>query len=239
MLTYGTLFSGIDGFAVAFDRLGWNLRWQVERDPFCLEVLKRHWPDVPKHHDVRDVGAAELERVDVIAGGFPCTDLSKAKRHREGLDGAQSGLWSEMHRIVRELRPRYVVVENVADLLADGMGRVLGDLAAIGLDAEWDVLPASAFGAPHRRERIWIVAYPNSQGLQGLHEARRGERLQPATGALRRDWPSEPEVARVADGVPRRLVRSEIQALGNALVPAIPEWIGRRIVEHEQGRLAS
>ena len=98
--------------------------------------------------------------VDVLCGGFPCQDLSVAGRGA-GIDGARSGLWAEYARLIRELRPRYVVVENVPALLVRGLGRVLGDLAALGYDAEWDCLPASAFGAPHRRDRVWIVAYPD------------------------------------------------------------------------------
>jgi site-specific DNA-cytosine methylase len=97
--------------------------------------------------------------VDVLCGGFPCQDISVAGRG-EGIDGARSGLWAEYARLIRELRPRYVVVENVAALLARGMERVLGDLAACGYDAEWDCIPASAVGAPHRRDRVWLVAYP-------------------------------------------------------------------------------
>jgi DNA (cytosine-5)-methyltransferase 1 len=101
--------------------------------------------------------------VDVLCGGFPCQDLSYAGKGA-GLDGARSGLWAEYARLVRELRPRYVIVENVPALLARGMERVLGDLAAIGYDAEWDCIPASAVGAPHRRDRVWLVAYPNADG---------------------------------------------------------------------------
>lgn len=301
MLTYGTLFSGIDGFAVGFDRLGWDLRWQVEQDAFCLDVLRHHWPHVPKHTDVSDVGADQLERVDLIAGGFPCQDISLAGAGA-GIDGARSGLWSEYARIVGELRPRYVIVENVSALLARGMGRVLGDLAALGYDAEWDCIPASAFGAPHQRDRLWIVAYPNEVGrAQGLCEPTgRSERLRPgdaersgehladtdaqagagsggAAEALhgpapverprRRGgvrgavqdadggpvqpwrvggraaqaggaewWSVEPPVGRVAHGVPNRL--DQLAALGNALVPQIPEWIGRRILDYESSVIA-
>jgi DNA (cytosine-5)-methyltransferase 1 len=104
--------------------------------------------------------------VDVLAGGFPCQDLSYAGKGA-GIDGERSGLWGEYARLIRELRPRYVVVENVTALLARGMGRVLGDLAACGYDAEWDCIPAAAVGAPHRRDRVWIVAYPNGAGLEG------------------------------------------------------------------------
>jgi DNA (cytosine-5)-methyltransferase 1 len=237
--------------------------------------------------------------VDVLAGGFPCQDLSYAGKGA-GLDGARSGLWNEYARLIRELRPRYVIVENVSALLARGMERVLGDLAAIGYDAEWDCIPASAVGAPHRRDRVWIVAYPNGEGeharpvdaemggasqpvaypngagLEGHRgsdprtgelavAARRGQggaRIMgdtdrmagTQTGARGRErgtmaqpreiertlrpvssigdhWLVEPDVGRVAHGVPNRVDR--LRSLGNALVPQIAEWLGRRIIEHE------
>jgi DNA (cytosine-5)-methyltransferase 1 len=112
--------------------------------------------------------------VDVLCGGFPCQDLSYAGRGA-GLDGERSGLWAEYARLIRELRPRYVIVENVPALLARGLGRVLGDLAAVGYDAEWDCIPASAVGAPHRRDRVWLVAYPNGAGNASSSTNRDGE----------------------------------------------------------------
>lgn len=162
-LTVGSLFSGIGGFDLGFERAGYEIRWQVEIDPWARAVLAKHWPHVVRHNDVREVGAHNLEPVDVIVGGFPCQDVSLAGKGA-GLDGARSGLWSEYARLVRELRPRYVVVENVAALLVRGFDRVLGDLAACGYDAEWDCLPAAAVGAPHRRDRLWLVAYPARGG---------------------------------------------------------------------------
>ena len=167
----GSLFAGIGGFDLGFERAGMQTTWQVEQDPYCLAVLAKHFPDAQRFEDVCDVGAHNLEPVDLICGGFPCQDLSGAGKGA-GLDGERSGLWSEFARIIRELRPRYVVVENVPDLLA-GRGkrwpvapvsRVLGDLSESGYDAEWSVLSAAEFGAPHLRERVWIVAYPRSDG---------------------------------------------------------------------------
>jgi DNA (cytosine-5)-methyltransferase 1 len=165
VLTVGSLFAGIGGFDLGFERAGMRTLWQVEQSEFCRRVLERHFPDA-RFNDVRDVTGAPtlsratlLEYVDVLCGGFPCQDLSYAGKGA-GIDGERSGLWSEYARIVGELRPRYVVVENVSALLARGLGRVLGDLAALGYDAEWDCIPASAVGAPHRRDRLWLVAYP-------------------------------------------------------------------------------
>jgi DNA (cytosine-5)-methyltransferase 1 len=159
------LFSGIGGFSLGLERTGFfKTICFVEIDNYCQRVLHKHWPEVYIRSDIRTLTARHFDgyqRPDVICGGFPCQDISQAGRG-EGLAGARSGLWSEMFRLVCELRPRYLVVENVAALLGRGLGRVLGDLASCGYDAEWDCIPAASVGAPHLRDRIWIVAYPNS-----------------------------------------------------------------------------
>jgi len=158
-LTFGSLFAGIGGFDLGLERAGMRCEWQVEIDPYARAVLAKHWPDVRRHEDVRTFPPPEGEwGVDVICGGFPCQDISVAGKGA-GLAGARSGLWYEYARIIGELRPRYVIVENVAALLARGMGTVLGDLSALGYDAEWHVISAAAVGAPHRRERVWVVAW--------------------------------------------------------------------------------
>jgi len=157
-ITYGSLFSGIGGIDLALDRLGMDCLWQVELDDYCRKVLDNHWPNVEKLKDVRECGMRNLAPVDLICGGFPCTDVSVAGR-RAGIEAPRSGLWKEFARIIRDLRPRYVFVENVEGLLHNGMGRVLGDLASLGYDAEWEVLSAADVGAPHLRKRVWIVAY--------------------------------------------------------------------------------
>jgi DNA (cytosine-5)-methyltransferase 1 len=340
--TIGSLFAGIGGFDLGLERTGgFRTAWFCERDEFCSRVLAHHWPGVPCYPDITALRGADIEPVDVVVGGFPCQDLSYAGAGA-GLDGARSGLWSEYARLIGELGPRYVVVENVAALLARGLGTVLADLAALGYDAEWDCIPASAVGAPHRRDRIWLVAYPGGEqhegprvaqrwaGTTGLLEAapdvadtardlrtgaaptgaerqraresgqpggaspdadrgrlqERGElhggqdrpeleasqrddadrlravvadaerpRLQGRTGSGRPGagrtpvvaaseregdgghWLVEPDVGRVAHGVPARVDR--LRSLGNALVPQIAEWIGHRIIEHEEGRVAA
>lgn len=366
-MNVGSLFAGIGGFDLGLERAGMQVAWQVELDPYCRAVLARHFPAARRFEDVCQVGAGDLAPVDLICGGFPCQDLSAAGRGA-GLAGARSGLWSEFARIVRELRPGYVLVENVPALLTGKgkrwdrapVGRVLGDLAEAGYDAEWACLSAREFGAPHLRKRIWLVAYPARNAEAGPASpagseweragpggpeggagelsdadrdrcpqgiclgARAGEpartadalgrrpvaamadaegdperaglrasgaprqrRRRPADcggagGALadaecrgrqrrsdqsRRDdleraaslrregaadlarggeatgparrlaasegWGAEPDVGRVADGVPARVDR--LAALGNALLPQIAEWIGRRIIEYEQG----
>jgi DNA (cytosine-5)-methyltransferase 1 len=162
MLTFGELFAGIGGFSLGLERAGMKCAWQVEIDPYARAVLNKHWPDVPKHDDVRTFPPTHTHThtqdfsVDLICGGFPCQDISYAGKGA-GLAGARSGLWHEFARIIGEIRPKYVLVENVAALLTRGMGDVLGTLASLGYDAEWHVIPASAVGAPHRRERVWII----------------------------------------------------------------------------------
>jgi DNA (cytosine-5)-methyltransferase 1 len=181
-LTFGSLFAGIGGIDLGLERAGMRCSWQVEIDDYATRVLTKHWPDVPKYRDVRGVGAHNLAPVDVLAGGFPCQDISNAGK-RAGITGERSGLWSEFARLIRELRPRYVLVENVTALLVRGMGTVLGDLAAIGYDAEWQCLPAAAVGAPHRRDRVWIVAYASSTGT-GLEAYRSGRQGRQPADAL-------------------------------------------------------
>jgi DNA (cytosine-5)-methyltransferase 1 len=170
MLTLGSLFSGIGGLELGLEWAGVGpVRWQVEQDAFCRQVLAKHWPDAVRHDDVRTAGAGTLEPVDVICGGFPCQDLSLAGK-RAGLAGARSGLWFEYARIVRELRPRFVVVENVAALVDGGLDTVLGDLAALGYGAWWDCVRAADAGAPHRRERLFLVAFAAGVGRGGRAE---------------------------------------------------------------------
>lgn len=159
MSTIGSLFSGIGGLDLGLEWAGLGrVAWQVEKDAYCRQVLAKHWPDAVRYEDVRAVGAHNLSRVDVLCGGFPCQDISVAGKGA-GLAGARSGLWSEYARIIRELRPRIVVVENVSALVVRGLDRVLCDLAASGYDAVWFHLRASDVGAPHLRERLFIVAY--------------------------------------------------------------------------------
>jgi len=156
--TIGSLFAGIGGFDLGFERAGFKTAWQVEIDPYCTKVLAKNFPEAERFGDIRECGSHNLKPVDVICGGFPCQDISNAGL-RAGITGERSGLWTEYARIIGELRPKYVLVENVAALLGRGMGVVLGDLATLGYDAEWDVVSARDVNAPHIRERIWIVAH--------------------------------------------------------------------------------
>ena len=260
-MNVGSLFSGIGGFDLGLERAGMRTVWFCEQDPYCQRVLARHWSS-PVYPDVCELRASDIAPVDVLCGGFPCQDISVAGKGA-GITGARSGLWSEYARLIGELRPRYVIVENVPALLARGFGRVLGDLAALGYDAEWDCLPASAFGAPHRRDRVWIVAYPQQSGLEGLgaepgepevSEPRDGgaladpqderhERTRPAregrAGPEDGGFRSAPDWWAVEPNV-GRVVNGlparvdRLRSLGNALVPQIAEWIGSRVMAYEQ-----
>ncbi len=184
MPTFGSLFAGIGGIDLGLERAGWTCRWQVEWDEWCQRVLAKHWPDVPRYGDIATVDWSGVERVDLLAGGFPCQPVSAAGKRKAQAD--ERWLWPEFLRAIRALRPRLVLVENVTNLLAiDGgsaFGEVVGDLAASGYDAEWDCIPASAVGALHERDRVWIVAYPRRLGGERWGVFDRLD-LAPGTGA--------------------------------------------------------
>lgn len=162
MLTVGSLFSGAGLCDLGLTWAGFKHLFFCECDPYCRAVLARHWPGIPIIEDVKTLTNALVPQVDVLCGGFPCQDVSLGGK-REGIkDGTRSGMWSEYARIIAEMRPRYAIIENVPGLLSKGLEIVLGDLAGCGYDAEWDIVPAAAAGAPHLRERLFIVAYPDS-----------------------------------------------------------------------------
>jgi DNA (cytosine-5)-methyltransferase 1 len=237
-MTFGSLFAGIGGFDLGLERAGMKCLWQVEIDPFCQKVLAKHWPDVRRYGDVRECGRHNLETVDLIAGGFPCQPVSVAGK--QGGQNDERWLWPEFTRVIGDLRPKWVLVENVPGLLSanDGreMGEVLRNLAQCGYDAEWECLPAYLFGPPQSRTRVFLVAYPKqqSQGQGPLLRWRSWHQVQTGPYGWEKDEESnghaiEPNVGRVADGVPNRVDR--LRALGNAVVPQVAEWIGRRIIE--------
>lgn len=253
MLHVLDLFSGIGGFSLGLERTGgFKTVAFCEIEPFCRRVLNKHWPEVPIYPDVRELTAERLAAdgiaVDVICGGFPCQDISTAGKGA-GIEGERSGLWSEYARLVGELRPRFVIVENVAALLGRGLDKVLGDLAEIGFDAEWHCIPASAVGAPHRRDRLWLVAYSDSYGhpnsmranavlarSKDFEQWRRGLDELGAGDGIERDS-SYPRIVRAVHGIPAWSHR--LKALGNAVIPQIPELIGRAILAAEQERAAA
>jgi len=305
------LFSGIGGFSLGLERAGFKTVAFCEIDKKAQLVLKKHWPQVPIYDDVSTITKENFhgQKIDVICGGFPCQDISFAGKGA-GLAGARSGLWFQFHRLTKEIRPRYAIIENVAALRSRGLDEVLRSLAEIGYDAEWHCIPASAVGAPHRRDRVWIVAYPNNIWVQqhgtnsksdpkccfstrslrndrtawsgekimaystGTGLSQRGQSRQHSSAAQERTglvdefercgetmadsnsprlerqweitsrigerlnnarnvgwWAVEPDVGRVAYGIPKRVDR--LKQLGNSVVPQIPELIGKAIMNHE------
>jgi len=269
------LFSGIGGFSLGLERAGMRTVAFCEIDPFCRKVLAKNFPGVPCYDDVRTLTAARLRAdgiaADVICGGFPCQDISTAGKGA-GIDGERSGLWADYARIIGELRPRNVIVENVAALLGRGLGRVLGDLAALRYDTEWHCIPASAVGAPHVRDRVWIIAdaaekrqseagqlryreleeWLSRCGEAPVHpdawkERAEGVKPQEVSGLSAFSWCQDvrraedlrgrsdlpPPLFRGSrDGIPDWVDR--IGAPGNAVVPQIPEIIGRAIMSRAE-----
>lgn len=238
------LFSGIGGFSYAAEKLvgGYETVAFCEQDEFCQAVLRKHWPDVPVHDDVRTFDADRHDRIDVITAGFPCQDISLGKRDAQGIDGSRSGLWSEVARIAGRVRPRWIFLENVPALLDRGMHRVVGDLAAIGYDAQWQVIPATAVGTIHRRSRVWIVAHDPSYGIQGVPEIQ----VQ-----RQRDFSWLQDVRRFED-IPERStlydaklcrgnhgVSQRLHAIGNSIVPQLAAVILSAIKEVEHGQDAA
>ena len=314
----GSLFSGIGGIDLGLEWAGFDVRWQVEIDGYASRVLARRWPDVVHYRDVRDLSASTLEAVECLAGGFPCQPVSQAGKRKAQAD--PRWLWPEFARLVDELRPKYVIVENVPGIYSAGGADVVADLATLGFDAEWHSISAAAFGAPHLRERFILVAYSNSERRErqrvaeypdvegeaggqldgrGSWRWRQGQdvaypeilterpRLRESQssgvggrrsgdGGSARDipdtdsfdtghvddggsaafgnksgrdargrepirgeewWIAEPDVGRVADGVPARMDR--LRGLGNAVVPQVFEWVGRSIMQHARSDLDS
>jgi DNA (cytosine-5)-methyltransferase 1 len=235
-MNFGSLFAGIGGIDLGLERAGMTCKWQVEIDDFCQKVLEKHWPKVERFKDVRTVGKHNLKTVDLIAGGFPCQDVSLAGK-RKGLEGERSTLWSEFYRIVCEIRPEWVVIENVPGLLTVNNGeffrKILWELSQSGYDAEWDFIPARAIGAPHRRDRIFIVAYSKRfrrKKVDFVIQRIALKRSNTETWNKRRL--DKPNIERVVDGLSGQLDR--LKSLGNAVVPQVAEYIGRCIMEIEE-----
>jgi DNA (cytosine-5)-methyltransferase 1 len=283
------IFSGIGGFSIGLEAAGLQTVAFCEINPFCQKILKKHWPSVPVFSDITVIDKEDLKSlppIDVIAGGFPCQDISVAGK-KKGIAAKRSGLWKEFARLINEIRPKYAIIENVANLRSQGLISVLQDLWEIGYDAQWHCIPASAFGAPHRRDRIWIIAHPacigkvrlsigkeetepeprggsedvsdtDSKGLQGCRGFKEISQIcaQEQVSMYRRSrgtkqWGKEPvEAPRLKDdrlnpdwvewlmGYPiswtdggSRMQR--LMALGNSVVPLIPEFLGEAIINQQ------
>jgi len=253
-MNFGSLFAGIGGMDLGLERAGITCKWQVEIDLFCQRVLAKHWPNVRRYRDVKDCGRHNLEPVDLIAGGFPCQPHSVAGKRKGAED--DRNLWPEFLRIVKELRPTWVLAENVPGIVSLYLDTVLAGLESEGYTCWTFNIPACAVGAYHRRERIFIVAYRNSRRREGTRlSVRQGRSLQAAPDPRRDDqvipnpsgkglergrsawaatygtgWLPEPDMGRVVHGFPSRVDRARIKALGNAVVPQVAEWIGKQII---------
>ena len=319
-LTVGSLFSGIGGLDLGLERAGMEVIWQSEIDPYGCRVLEKHWPEVVNHGNIKDINWRDVVRPDVICGGYPCQPFSMAGK-RQGTDDPRH-LWPWVRDAIVELRPRYAILENVRGHITLGLSTVLGELAAIGYNAEWQIVSAASVGAPHRRDRVIILAYPseqfkhgrghlNSQSASGQwqaiqepsdrsdspstdtvgelantdslrrvhgqsevfttdrwldalrligtsrsdvadaseqhrngqsHHSRDSERPEtlPQSGdssrtSGRSNWQTEPDVGRVAHGIPSRVDR--LRGLGNAVVPQVAELVGRMVVSHYEETL--
>ncbi|MER7003551.1 DNA cytosine methyltransferase [Dactylosporangium sp. NPDC000555] len=232
------LFAGIGGLSLGLQRAGMRIVGHVEINPFCRAVLHKHWPEVPSHDDVRTAIAwwrsQPRPRVDVVAGGYPCQGESLLG-HRRGADDPR-WLWPAMADVIADLRPTYVIGENVLGHRTRGLATVLTDLRRMRYTTRAGVVRACEVGAAHPRPRLFVLAHAQERGrpprcLAPGHDRETApgaqERAEPAR---RHRWPAEPGVGRVADGVPARMDR--LAALGNAVVPAVAEHIGRLITEN-------
>lgn len=242
-----SVFSGAGLCDLGLQRAGFDHSWFCEIEDFPKSVLAARWPGKPIYRDIRDIDANTVESVDVLAGGFPCQDVSSAGKRKGVTKGTRSGLWYEFRRVICDLRPKYVLIENVKGLLSKGIDQVCAGLAEIGYDAEWEVLPAPLFGAPHLRERLFIVAYPHSSrsvgtpriftenaGDLGDHFQLDGEALWNGIRINRSgpvsDWLalSGSSVRRVDDGSADALDR--LKCLGNGIIPQQSQYVGSLIL---------
>lgn len=275
MITVGSLFSGIGGIELGLERTGgFKTIWQCEVDDYASAVLRKHWPGIPNYRDITKVDWTKVEKPDLVCGGFPCQDISVAGK-KAGITGTRSGLWKEFARTIEITTPKWVVIENVPALVTRGLGTVLADLQRIGYQPFRPLLiEAASVGAPHKRERIFIVGHskhprflttekpdgfierghnnpprttqaseltrPSGKYVeladstsQRLEKQCESGQLSQAFSSVSSNgwWAVEPDVGRVANGVPSRVDR--IKCLGNAVVPQVAQVIGEAIMELE------
>lgn len=249
------LFSGIGGFSLAAKWV-WKDELEIKGfcdiDEYCISLLEKRFPGVPIFRDVQKLTIEKTGDIDIMTGGFPCQDISLAGKGAGINEGTRSGLWFEYLRLIRGLRPKFAVIENVAALTHRGLNIVLRDLAKAGYDAEWQCISAAEVGAWHKRERIWVIAYPSGFGLQCKKKNRELERQRLSESSCRDGIPKQTNsiptsrMGRVDDGLsnwlhePRGVSRvgkevvdrkERIHALGNSIVPQIPYLIFKRLKE--------
>jgi DNA (cytosine-5)-methyltransferase 1 len=230
----GSLFSGIGGLDLGLERAGMEIVWQVENNEFCQKVLKKHWPEVPCYGDIKEIDFTTLPPIDLICGGFPCQPVSSSGRKLAQQD--ERWLWPRFFECICQIKPRWVLLENVTGLLYRGMGDVLRDLSSIGYDAEWEIISAYTFGAKHQRQRVFIIAYPESFRLV-QDDVFSGKFIESDFWKYRqfdpclcpeKDWLVPYRIIlRMANGFPKEMDR--FKCLGNAVVPQVAQWIGERI----------
>lgn len=235
-LKVGSLFSGIGGLDLGLEWAGMEVIWQSEIEPFACRILHKHWPHVPNLGDVTTIDWSTVERPDVICAGYPCQPFSLVG-HRRGTDDPRH-LWPKVRDAISVLRPRYAVLENVPGHLTLGGTTVIGDLTCIGYDAEWKVISAASVGAPHRRDRLFIVAYPtglpSEVRILDKTESLQEQLGRSETGRGASHWATnQPAMGGVAHGVPGWTHR--FRALGNAVVPQVAHAIGTLIMNHHTG----
>ena len=255
MIKIGSLFSGIGGFELGLERAIPNSKtiWQVEQNKFCQKVLKKHWPKAKIYDDVKNITAQNVEPIDLLCGGFPCQDISQAGKMRGINEGKKSSLWWTMLRIISELEPKIVILENVLAIIPNGGSEVVGSLASIGYNCEWSIISARQFGAPHIRKRWFCVAYPNmpsnrhgttapidmaKSGINSIQKCHWRSYLQsgennPGPGYWKKISGITP-IHRLDDGFSRKVDRhrrESILAYGNAIVPQCSEYIGLCILQ--------
>ena len=226
--THLDLFSGIGGFALAAGWAGFETVGFCDNEPYAQAVLKKHWPNVPIHGDIKALDGTAYRGVTLLTGGFPCQPFSCAGKQR-GKDDDRY-LWPQMLRVIQEARPAWIVGENVVGIIGLALDQVCSDLEAEGYEVEPIIIPACGVDAQHRRNRVWIMANSNNKGLQGHWGSKEcGSQLFIREGgdAKQKEWLAEPNVGRVANGIPNRVDR--IKGLGNAIVPQVASEIIRCI----------
>lgn len=238
-MTHGSLFSGIGGFEIGAQRAGIKTIWNCEFEKYQRNILNKTDKDAEQFKDIR---TAEIKRyVDIISGGFPCQDISVAGK-MEGIKGSRSGLWSEMWRIIRSIRPKYVIIENSPALLIRGFEQVLCDLSKIGYDVEWQCISNIAFGYPHKRERLYAIAYPHKIRSQGYLCENRG------TDSIFREWTSNqndgyslskriheiPACAIIRNGNGFSNWTHRVGSLGNSVNPTLAHYLFECIKLHSK-----
>lgn len=237
-ITIGSCFTGIGGFELglkwAFDAasIPYEHLWFCEKDNFCQSILKKHWPKVPIYDDITKINTEKLPNVDMLLAGFPCQDISNGGK-KGGLNGKKSGLYWELYRIISNLRPKIICLENVSAITFRGLPDILKSLHRLGYDAEWTCLQANQFRLPHRRKRLFLVAYTNSNRakVQTKREYAKLENIGSTEQTRQIEWKTwtiEPTICRKDARISFRVDR--IKSLGNSISPVCSEWVFKKLI---------